>query len=132
MNWRWADMREQDLILVEYTKDEYTSASSGIAELRSYAGSHGHTTGTRLQWALENRRLSWDVLKSLSSWCNSEGKYERGVEPARAVSRAFFNGNVVPRLTPFRGNHLTAVEARRVFAEFASRAGIWVDRTSTH
>ena len=92
------------------------------------AGEKGETTGTRLHEAIEKRCLPWKVVESLSSWCNTEGIYEHGVEPARAVSRAFFNEMVLPRLTSFQGRGVTKATALQIFEAFAETAGIWVDR----
>ena len=102
----------------------------GIAELQD-AGKHGATTGSRLYTAVETGRLPWEVLKSLSSWCHTEGKYQAGWEPAKKVSRAFFNGRVLPRLTTFRGDGVTEDIARQRFAEFAEKAGFLTCETTT-
>ena len=104
MHWHWANNGE--LILIDSTADERTRAGQGIARLRM-AGKHGETTGGRLLQAIENGHLPWMVIKSLSSWCNSEGKYAEGVAPAQAVSRAFFNEHILPRLTQFQGDGVT-------------------------
>ncbi len=126
MHWHWANNGE--LVLIDSTADERTRAARGIARLRM-AGKHGETTGGRLLQAIENGHLPWTVIKSLSPWCNSEGKYAEGVAPAQAVSRAFFNEQVLPRLTQFQGDGVTEAISLQRFAEFAEKAGIWVDRT---
>jgi hypothetical protein len=126
MHWHLANNGE--LILIDSTADERTRAACGIAGLRM-AGKHGETTGGRLLQAIESGHLPWTVIKSLSSWCNSEGKYADGVAPAQAVSRAFFNEQVLPRLTQFQGDGVTEAIALQRFAKFAEKAGIWVDRT---
>ena len=128
MRWQWADNGEQELILIDSTGDERAKAERGIAGLRM-AGEKGETTGNRLHEAIEKRRLPWKVLESLSSWCNSEGRYEHGVGPAQVVSRALFNEQVLPRLTKFRGDGVTKAIALQRFEKFAETAGIWVDRT---
>ncbi len=128
MQWRWAETRERELILVDFTEDERANAAWGIAQLRE-ACKHGETTGGRLHLAVEGGRLPWKVIQSLSRWCNSEGKYESGVEPARVVSRALFNKRILPRLTEFRGDGVTEAIALQRFAQFAETAGIMVDRS---
>lgn len=123
MQWHWQDYKREELVLVRAGEQERASAKRGITRL-GYAGKHGATTAERLHNAVETGRLSWDVMKSLSSWCNSESKYEAGVEPAREVSRALFNEHVLPRLTPFRGDGVTERIARDRFDEFAKAARI--------
>ena len=74
MHWHWADSGEQELILIDSTEDERASAERGIAELRM-AGKKGETTGSRLHQAVESGRLPWELVRKLSSWCNTEGIY---------------------------------------------------------
>lgn len=125
MYWRWENYQQQEMVLVGATEEERRAARQGIAELRD-AGKHGATTGSRLHTAVETGRLPWEVLKSLSSWCHTEGKYQAGWEPARKVSRAFFNGQILPRLTPFRGDGVTEEIAHQRFTAFAEKAGFLV------
>jgi len=126
MDWHWAN--NGDLFLIDSTADERTRASQGIARLRT-AGEKGETTGRRLNEAIEKGCLPWKVVESLSSWCNTDESYKPGLEPAQAVSRAFFNERVLPRLTKFRGDGVTKTIALQRFAEFAEKAGIFADRT---
>lgn len=128
MRWHWEDMTKNELVLDSFTTDERSRAETGIADLRLRGGEHGKTTGSRLHLALVTQRLPWDVLKSLSSWCNTEGKYGPGVVPAKTISRAFFNGRVLPRLTPFRHFRLTDEMAHGIFDDFAESAGVWSDQ----
>lgn len=123
MRWRWADYRQRELILVHATEQERANAGRGIARLGT-AGDYGATTASRLDIALEAGHLPWEVLKSLSSWCDSEGKYAAGVAPAREISLALFNQHVLPRLTSFRGDRVTERIARERFAEFAQSSRI--------
>jgi len=126
MHWHWAD-DEQELIISDSTEEQRANVAEGIANLRK-VGKDGETTGYRLHQAVESGCLSWEIVKSLSSWCDSEGKFKNGVKPAQVVSRAFFNGQVLPRLTTLRKVVLTDRDARQRFEKFAETAGIWSDR----
>lgn len=125
MQWHWADTTKSELILDRLSDNERSRAESGIASLRLQGGEHGKTTGSRLHHAMATQRLPWEVLKSLSSWCNTEGKYGPGVAPAKTISRAFFNGHVLPRLTTFRRARIPDEMAHAIFQEFADSASIW-------
>ena len=121
MHWRWEYDRE--MVLVDATDEERRTARQGIANLpgrRQARCDHGQPGCLQLSRPVACRGRS---LKSLSSWCHTEGKYQEGWEPAKKVSRAFFNGQVLPRLTPFRGDGVTGDIARQRFAEFAEKAG---------
>ena len=128
MNYALALGKQWGAVLIDSTADEHTGAAQGIAGLRM-VGEKGETTGRRLQQAVESGRLPWELVRKLSSWCNTEGIYASGVGPAQTVSQALFNKGVLPRLTAFRGDGLTDANARHLFAKFAEAAGIWVDRT---
>jgi hypothetical protein len=126
MYWRWAGSGQQELILFSATESERESAKRNIAWLR-HAGVHGETTGSRLHEAMETGRLPWPVVVSLSSWCHTEGKYQAGVDPARKISLALFNRQVIPRLSAFRGNGVTDADAHLLFAAFAEKAEFLAD-----
>ena len=57
----------------------------------------------RLENGIRTGFITEDVVISLSLWCDSERPCSSGIEPARKVSRALFNGELLRRLASANG-----------------------------
>ena len=71
-----------------------------------------------LERAVQDRRVSEDTFVQHSRWCNTEGSWAAGVNPAREAALAMY-GFVPERLKG--GDGSTDAEMRRLLAEYRKR-----------
>jgi hypothetical protein len=111
------------LWLVDGPDAQVSSALGAIAGLEHAVPDYGSRTGGKVRHGLQNGFLTETVIFSLSAWCDSEGRYQSGVEPARTISRELFNGHILPRLQGARGIQIRTAEARDMLQRFLTGAG---------
>lgn len=95
---KWEMNHRGDLRLVAATSAEREHADRGTREMCSARHEQAVTTGARLRQVLVDNWLPWDTLRSLSRWCYTEGAHKSGIVGAQRISRAFFDGRILPRL----------------------------------
>jgi hypothetical protein len=76
--------------------DQLLRAKKAAASFRDSGPKDADTRGERIVADLDRGSLSEDNLISLARWCHSRGRNIRGVEPAQELSRALFDGRVLP------------------------------------
>ncbi len=107
-----------ELILDGLPPAQLERVQRATEEFRLCGNSTAATRGGYILGDLGKRKLTEDNLISLSKWCHSGSSYGKGVEPARELSHALFDGRIIPQLIDSRRKPLPRSQIRQRMQAF--------------